>query len=44
MILKKLREGRQGYETKYKAIVISDYGTKGLRSNEDRKESDWYKY
>ncbi len=42
--IEKAEEGRQGYETKYKAIVISDYGTKGLRSNEDRKESDWYKY
>ena len=32
------------YENKFKALVISDYGTRGLESNVNRRESDWYKY
>ena len=34
----------KGYTPKFKALVISDYGTKGLESNENRRMSDWYKY
>ena len=32
------------YKPKFKALVISDYGTRGLESNVNRRESDWYKY
>ena len=34
----------EGYQPKFKALVISDYGTRGLESNLNRRVSDWYKY